>query len=82
MKITSTSFPLHHRSRRAREWSTHGVGDLLDGDARQTRQAAWLVTDDHVHGRTISGASITDTDAEALAEEAAAGYDVQRPLER
>jgi len=40
------------------------------------------MTDDQVHGHTSSGAPITDTDVEALAAEAAAGYDVQRLLER
>ena len=40
------------------------------------------MTDDQVHGHTRSGAPITDTDVEALAAEAAGGYDVQRLLER
>ncbi len=40
------------------------------------------MTDDRVYGHTRSGQPITDTEVEALAAEAEAGYDVDRLIAR
>jgi hypothetical protein len=40
------------------------------------------MTDERVYGHTRSGQPITDTDVQALAAEAEAGYDVDRLIER
>ncbi|MDX6707637.1 MAG: hypothetical protein QOI48_3483 [Solirubrobacteraceae bacterium] len=40
------------------------------------------MTDERVYGHTRSGQPITDTDIQALAAEAEAGYDVDRLIER
>jgi hypothetical protein len=40
------------------------------------------MTNDHIHGHTGSGAPITDSEIEALADEAEAGYDIDRLIER
>jgi len=40
------------------------------------------MTEERVYGHTRSGQPITDTDVQALAAEAEAGYDVDRLIER
>lgn len=40
------------------------------------------MTDDRIYGHTASGRPITDTEVQALAAEAEAGYDVDRLIER
>lgn len=40
------------------------------------------MTDERVYGHTRSGRPITDTDVQALAAEAEAGYDVERLIAR
>jgi len=66
--------------------SDHGgslaAGYSRDADARQVPQAARDMTEPRVYGHTRSGRPITDTEVEALATEAEAGYDVDVLLAR
>jgi len=40
------------------------------------------MTEPHIHGHTESGRPITDTDVEAMADEAEAGYDIDELIAR
>ncbi len=60
----------------------HGVRDSRDADAGQVEEVDRTMTDDRVYGHTRSGQPITDTEVQALAAEAEAGYDVDRLIAR
>jgi predicted RNase H-like HicB family nuclease len=56
--------------------------DHVDAHARQVPEAARTMSEPRVYGHTRSGRPITDTDVEALAAEAEAGYDVDELIAR
>ncbi len=53
-----------------------------DADASNAQATSRTVTDPRIHGHTSSGRPITDAEVEALAAEAAAGYDVDTLIAR
>jgi len=74
--------PATSRDGRPDDHRGHSARDPRDADAGQVQQAAGTMTEGRVYGHTRSGQPITDTEVQALAAEAEAGYDVDALIAR